>query len=329
MRGVDLARTSFDFDLTLAALLMHPDGHVYHRYGGRDERGAGVWMSLASFERTLQQALVEHAAYAAEPHPPQGKPAVFIEDLPSFEKRDKGECVHCHSVFPAFYEEARDAGKWSEDQRWVQPPPGRIGLDLERDDQARIVAVAPDSVAARAGIEVGDRLLRSGQQRLSTSSDLSQVLHDFSADGGTLRIELERAGEARVAALELPRGWKRGTPLEFSWRPFKWGFTPAPGFGGPLLCADEKRALGLEPSAFAFRVDYLVTWGENQRFGKEAARAGLRQGDVLLCAAGKRDFDSVDHFHAWWRLTRSLGERVPVEVMREGERRTLELEVLR
>lgn len=329
MRGVDLARTSFDFDLTFAAVLMHPDGHVYHRYGGRDERGADAWLSLASLERTLESALVEHEAYCASPAPPRAEDPVVIEELPSFRKRDKGECIHCHSVFPAFYEESRDAGEWSEDDRWVHPPPGRIGLDLDRDDQSLVVAVAAGSFAERAGIAVGDRLLRSSEQRLATTSDLSQVLHDFPAGGGTLRLETERAGEPRLASLVLPAEWKRGTPLEFSWRPFKWGFAPAPGFGGPPLTAEEKSALGLEPEVFAFRVGYLVTWGENQRYGKEAARAGLRDGDVVLSAAGERGFRSVDHFHAWWRLTRTVGETVPIEVLRDGARRRLELEVLR
>jgi membrane-associated protease RseP (regulator of RpoE activity) len=329
MRGVDLARTPFDFDLTFALLLMHPDGHVYHRYGGRDERGAGVWLSEASLERLLTATLAEHEAYSAEPAPPERRAPLRLEDVPSFQKRDKGECIHCHNVFPALYEEARDAGRWSEDDRWVHPPPGRIGLDLERDDQRRVVAVGPGSPAERAGLAAGDVLLRAGGQQLLTSSDLSQALHDLGPGPATLALLVERGGEPRELALELAPGWKRGTPLEFSWRPFKWGFTPEAGFGGRALGADEKRELGLAPEDFAFRVTYLATWGERPRFGKEASRAGLREGDVFLAAAGQRDFASLDHFHAWWCLTRTPGERIPIEILRDGERRTVELEVLR
>src|SRR6185436_16051869 len=173
LRGVDLARVPFDFDLTFAALLMNADGHVYHRYGGRDERGAGVWLSEASLERVLEQTLREHEAYrSSKPSPPERKPALRLEQVPAFQKRDKGECIHCHSVFPALYEERLAAGKWSEDQRWVYPSPGRIGLDLDRDDQTRIVTVRAESPAAAAGLRIGDRLLRAGVQRLATSSDL-------------------------------------------------------------------------------------------------------------------------------------------------------------
>jgi hypothetical protein len=329
LRGVDLARMPFDFDLTFALVLLNADGHVYHRYGGRDERGADVWLGEASLERVLTMTLAEHEAYRARPAPPAPRPPLRLEEVPSFKRRDKGECIHCHSVFPALYEEARDAGRWSEDERWVYPPPGRIGLDLERDEQRRVVAVAPGSPAAAGGLAVGDLLLRAGPQSLLTSSDLSQVLHDLGAGPTALALFVERDGQPRELTLALPAGWKRGTPLEFSWRPFKWGFTPDPGFGGQALEAHEKSALGLAADTFAFRVNYLVTWGEARRFGEEAVRVGLRQGDVFLAAAGKRDFASVDHFQAWWRLTRTIGERVALELLRAGKRVDLELAVLR
>lgn len=329
LRGVDLARTAFDFDLTFALLTLHPDGHVYHRYGGRDEREPDRWLSLASLERMLRQTLVEHEAYCAAPAPPPRPAPLRLEAVPAYQERDKGECIHCHSVFPALYEEARDAGRWSEDQRWVHPPPGRIGLDLARDEQTLVTAVAQDSFAARAGVAVGDRLVSAAGRPLATVSDLSHVLHELAPTAGTLALVVERSGARHELLLSLPDGWKRGTPLEFSWRPFKWAFTPDPGFGGTRLGPDELRAVGLAPVTFAFRVGYLVTWGENARYGRAAERAGLRQGDVFLSAAGTSDFASVDHFHAWWRLTRRPGERVVIEVLRAGERRSLVLEILR
>lgn len=327
LRGVDLAAYPFDFDLTFAALLMNADGHVYHRYGGRDERGADTWLSLASLERVLTVTLDEHARHRATPRPASKAPLV-LEKVPSFVKRDRGECIHCHSVFPAFYEEARAAETWSEDQRWVYPPPARIGLDLERDDQQRVTAVRPDSPAARAGVVAGDRLVRGGTQSLVTSADLMHVLHEFAPEGGKLALVVDRNGDERELTLALAPGWKRGTALEFSWRPFKWGFTPEPGFGGEALPSADKTALGLAREAFAFRVTYLVTWGENARYGAAAKSAGLREGDVFLAVNGKRDFASVDHFHAWWRLELVPGATVELEVLRAGERRTLPLAVV-
>ena len=328
LRGVDLAPFPFDFDLTFAALLMAPDGHVYHRYGGRDERGADAWLSLASFERVLTATLDEHARRAPDATPPARVAPLVLEDVPAYRKRDKGECIHCHSVFPALYEEARAAGSWNEDRRWVYPPPGRIGLDLARDDQARVTTVRAGSPAAAAGLVAGDRLVRAGAQQLVTAADLLHVLHEFEPSGGRLALWIEHDGVERELALALPPGWKRGTALEFSWRPFKWGFTPEPGFGGQALAPEEKERLGLAREAFAFRVTYLVTWGDNARYGEAARRAGLSEGDVFLSADGKRDFASVDHFHAWWRLERQPGTEVALEILRGDERRALVLPVV-
>ena len=210
----------------------------------------------------------------------------------------------------------------------MHPPPGRIGLDLDRSDQARVTDVVAGSAAASAGLRAGDRLLRADGRAIATVSDLSQVLHDFAPAGGRLELEVARGDERARVQVTLDAGWKRGTPLDFSWRPLKWGFTPAPGFGGPLLDEAERRALGLAPDAFAFRVSYLVTWGDNRRYGAEAARAGIRNGDVFLAAAGERAFATVDHFHSWWRLTREPGDTVAVEVLRDGEPRTFEVRVL-
>ena len=102
-----------------------------------------------------------------------------------------------------------------------------------------------------------------------------------------------------------------------------------PGFGGRQLDAEDLAYWELEPDTFAFRVDYIVDWNENRRFGLSARKAGLRKGDIFLSAGGKNDFRTVDHFHAWWRLTRRVGESVEVVVLKKGERETLTLPVLR
>jgi hypothetical protein len=328
LRGVDLARTPFDFDLTFAALAMNADGRVYHRYGARDERGADTWLSLPSLERMLTATLDEHARERTSTTPAAPRPALLLEKVPAFAQRDRGECIHCHSVFPALYEEARTHGTWSEDQRWVYPPPGRLGLDLGRDEQTLVTEVRADSAAARAGVVTGDRLVRAGTQTLVTAADLMHVLHDFDAGGGKLALTIMRNGSERELTLALAPGWKRGTPLEFSWRPFKWGFTPEPGFGGEELTSEEKAALGLAREAFAFRVTYLVTWGENARYGEAVKQAGLQEGDVFLEVDGRHDFASVAHFHAWWRLELAPGASVTLAILRAGQRRSLTLAIL-
>ncbi len=343
MRGVDLRRFEFDFDLTFAALLMHPDGHVYHRYGGRDYRGAMKWVSLKSLETLLMHTLKDHEQYqAAAPakaissaEESRSSQPLTLERMPAFQKRDKGECIHCHSIFPAFHEEQMEAKTWSLDKIWRHPSPTRIGLDLDRDDQRLVVAVEAASPAALAGVHVGDRLQSVAGVEVMTASDVMFQLDIFPLAGGVLEVQLKRAGEEQQVRLSLEPAWKRGTPLSFSWRPSKWGLTPAPGFGGRLLDREELLEAGHLPDAdevhlpFALRVTYLVTWGENSRYGRAAVKAGLRDGDIVTAIGGKRDFESVEHFHSWWRLTRTVGELVELEIWREGVRRTMTLKVIR
>lgn len=350
MRGVDLERYRFDTDLTFAALTMHPDGRVYHRYGARDERAADVWLSLESFAAVLGASVTDHAAALAGPTPEApssieggaSERGGALEDLPAFQKRDKGECIHCHSVLPALYEEELAAGTWSAGKLWRFPPPSRLGLDLQRDEQTRIHAVAAGSFAAAAGLAVGDELLTVGAQSIASISDLMFALDEFPQEGGELSLRYRRAAEQRTTQLTLPAGWKVGTPLSFSWRPFKWGFAPAPGFGGGQLGEARLRRFGLidapsepgKPSPesalpFAFQVEYLVTWGDNRRFGASAESAGLRKGDIVTRIAGRNDFASVDHFHAWWRLTRKPGDVVELEILRGQERQLLRLQVVK
>ena len=211
---------------------------------------------------------------------------------------------------------------------WPYPPPSRIGLDVDPRIQSLITAVEAGSPAARAGLARGDRLIAVAGQRIASASDLSSALHELADKSVRARVLYEREGQKREAKLVLSRGWKRADPLSFSWRPLKWGLVPAPGFGGELLDRRAQEALGLDADTFAFRVGYLVTWGDNQRFGHEARRAGLRTGDIVLSADRKDDFESVEHFHAWWRLMCEVGDTVDVEVLRKGERQVFRVRVL-
>lgn len=334
MRGVNLARYDFDFDLTFALLAMDVDGQVYHRYGGRDERGADTWLSGASLEHMLEASLNEHDARAELRANGRAKEAAApqplrIEEVPSFKKRDRGECIHCHSVNTSLYEEALNAERLTLDWIWKQPSPTRVGIDLERDDQQLVKRVDEGSAAAAADVQVGDRLILVGDTRIASASDVMHALDKAPAEGGKLALVLERAGERVSTDLDLASGWKRGTPREFAWRPTKWAMLPAPGFGGPELNATERKQLGLDAEGFLFRVQYMVTWGDNRRYGQAAGKAGLRVGDVVLSVDGRTDFDSIEHFHAWWRLTVPFGKSVPIRVLRDGEERTIHLVALR
>jgi serine protease Do len=333
MRGIDLERFVFDTGLTLAVLWMNADGTIYHRYGGRDVRSADQWLSVPSMAAGMRASLEVHAKHQVVPSAASSskdRTPLTLETVPSFMKRDKGECIHCHSVRPALYEEQLADKTWEPKMMWRFMPPSRVGIDLDRDEQRRITSIVSGSPAARSGLEVGDILLAMNDQSIATATDVIQALDDFDANGGALRVDFERGGEVETTHLDLAKDWKVGNAYEFSWRSFKWGLTPAPGFGGPQLDAAELAELGLvredESLPFAFRVSYLVTWGDFKRYGQAAVESGLREGDVVVAvetaASDKNlmdDLTSVDHFHAWWRLTVKAGDLVSLTILRAGK----------
>lgn len=334
MAGVDLNVYRFDYDLTFVALLMNADGTIYHTYGGRDWTDPMSHLSMTAFTRVLRETLVEHAAYEPRPAPrptARTRPATIEQIAPMARRIEQGkapECFHCHMVNDMRREDLVERKRWTRDQAWTYPDPAQVGLALDGEEQTVVATVEAGSASARAGLAPGDRLLRMGAQRLLTFADVQGALHDAAPGATSIPVEWSRGGEVTSGQLRLAKGWKEPTPLVFSWRPSKWPMSPKPGFGGRQLTPDELEAHGLARDAFAFRVRYIVTWGPNRHTGQNAARAGVRKGDVVVSVDGKSDFASVAHFHSWFRLTREPGEVVPIAVLRGGKRKTLELRVV-
>ncbi len=332
MAGVDLNVFRFDYDLTFAALLMNGDGTIYRQYGGRDGGHAEARLSIASLVRALKETLADHEEYRKAPKPPRPAPPRTIEQIPAMARQIRAgkapECFHCHMVNESERKTAQEERRWSRDSIWLWPDPARVGLALDPADQALVKDVAAKSPAAAAGLRAGDRLARVGPRRVRTIADVQWALEETSFAGGHLPVAWERAGEAKEGKLALRPGWRVGTPLDLSWRASMWGISPKPGFGGPKLPADDLAKIGLPANAFAFRVQYVVDWGDEAHTGRNAAKAGIRKGDVVVSAGGKSDFASELHFQAWFRLTQKPGATCEIELIRGGKRERIRLPVV-
>ena len=130
-------------------------------------------------------------------------------------------------------------GTWRRERIWRWPPPGRLGLDLDDDEQEVVRRVQTDSPAHAAGLRSGDRLTSLDGQRILSRLDVSWVLEQSGAGARALEVVYERSGQERRARLRLVRGWKEGTPLSFSWRPSKWQLRPRPG-KDRILCKSDR-----------------------------------------------------------------------------------------
>ena len=337
MAGVDLDRYRFDYDLTFAALLMNANGTIYRTYGGRDWRDPQSHLSTASFSRALQSGKLDHAFHKRSAKPAKtrrAKKGQTIEEIPPMRKRIKQgnapECFHCHMVNEARYEDLVARGKWARDDLWKWPDPIQIGVTLDRDDQRVIASVEPGSAADKAGLQKDDRLVDLDGRSVATFGDVQRLLHEATHKANRMQVNWTRGQYEKEhgGTLELGKGWKEATPLVFAWRASKWPLSPMPGFGGQQLKPEELTANGLAKDAFAFRIGYLVTWGKNARTGHNARSAGLRKGDIVVSVCGKDDFESVSHFHAWFRLTQKPGEKCAIVRIRNGKKETVQLRVI-
>jgi hypothetical protein len=331
LRGFDLARYPLDFDLTFLAATATADGRILHRYGGRDVRDPEAFLSLSSFEKFLEASL---ETFKSLPPPAAGAaPAASrtIEASPSFRRSDaekRVDCVHCHMIGDFRFRDLTEAGKFRPDDRFVFPDLARAGFEVARDQQSTVASVAPDGPAAKAGLRAGDRIASAGGTRIATRADLQWQLERAPPTATSLALEVVRDGKPVAATLQFGAGWKECDAREYAWRPFKWNLEPSPGFGGKALDATEKERLGLKPGAWALRVGYLVTWGEKADTGRAAQSAGLKKGDIVLSVAGESDFDSEEHFQAWFRFTQRPRTRIELVVLRDGKRRTLTMEIV-
>lgn len=334
MLGVDLTRFRFDYDLTFCALLMRADGTIYHTYGGRSKHDASQYLGVENLVDVLGRTLAEHRA--SDRRPPKAMPSPigvkFVEELPPLKRRiDSGKhdgCVHCHSVHNIWTEHLQATGAWKSDLQWVYPDPIQVGLVMDPADPARVEEVVSNTPAKQAGVRPGDRLLKFQGQRILTFGDLQRALHETT--GGRTRLEatVQRGDAEHELRLSVKRGWKEADPAVYAWRPFKWALSPKPGFGGPQLDPAQLKAAGLDEGTFAFRVNYIVTWGPNAYTGRHAAKAGIRRNDIVASVDGRNDFESVQHFHAWFRLTRKVGEVVEFRILRGGKEMRVDLTVL-
>lgn len=157
--------------------------------------------------------------------------------------------------------------------------------------------VAPESVAARAGLATQDEIIRVGDRNTATWEGAVVAMLDEMLGRG--RISLTVRNEDRGdRAVVLETAGLESTLTE-----------PGQLFPG----------LGIEP--WSPRLPAVL--GEILP-GGGADRSGLKRGDILVAADG----NAVENWPAWVEFIRERpGQRIPVVVEREGRRVDLQLQI--
>jgi hypothetical protein len=327
MGGVDLNVFQFDPLLSWSLFLMNGDKTIYGRYGTasprakRSQRDSNDSHTLAGLKAALKRALLVHVEYTTD-RGAMGKRLArktgpeplwrYAEKTPAAKKHGrmqrmrggKGSCVHCHEVHRTAIDSYFLTKKALPDRMlWMYPHPEVVGLSLDRDKSARVVSVAPDSAAARAGLQAGDDIVFFAGQPLVSIADFQWVLHISPDEGGTLPVTVLRDKEDVDLEMELAPLWRRKG--DFGWRYRVAGY--AAWLWGGVSLADRPDGV-------------LVTNRSPPWFKKtnRDARQALNRGDLIV---------EVDKKTGWTRSTylaylmreKKPGSVVKLKVQRGGK----------
>jgi hypothetical protein len=307
MRGVNLNVFDFDYDLTWAAFLMNAEEKVYGRFGGRDTGSPDHYLTLAGLKYALRNALAAHR------QEPNGKPAAeptarTVERYAAAGRLKPNACIHCHQVYDFRREEMKAAKTWHREDVWVYPQPANVGLVVDANQGNRVVSVTPESAASRAGLRPGDILQQLQGKPVTSFADLQYALHRAPVQG-TVALSWQRGEKSFKGSLDLAEGWRQ---TDISWRTSMWGLEPVPGVYGQDLTAEEKKALGLTAKRLAFRQGQFVP--------PPARAAGVQAQDVIVGIDQKPLDMTMLQFNAYVRLNYQVGDRVTLNVLRNGKR---------
>ena len=303
--GYDLNVFAFDYDLTWAAFFMNASNKIYARFGGRDAQGPDTRNHLDGLRHTLKAALAAHEAEMKNPVPPPAKKPFGIESVKTA-RQFKG-CIHCHYVREIQWAEQKANGTWNRDDIWAYPLPENLGITLALERGDTVKAIAPKSVADKAGLRTGDLLQRLGGVKVHSFADAQYALHKAPMKG-TIDVSWLREGKPHDAALPLAEGWRK---TNITWRPSMLSFLPSLRVYGDDLTAQDKKALGLDEKRLAFRQEIPVHVASKA--------AGLKSGDVIVGLDGLTLEMGVDEFLGYVRRNYLIGDRITLDVLRGGK----------
>ncbi|MGB8167181.1 MAG: Trx7/PDZ domain-containing (seleno)protein [Chthoniobacteraceae bacterium] len=329
--ALDLSLFQFDYDLSFSTLFFNGDGTVYGRYGSWRHQKDPQDKTTAGYLRAIEAALALHQGYPANKSALAGKqggstPFKTPLEIPTLEGKYPfsldwdgkvvQSCVHCHQIGDAFRASYREK-KQPIPPEWIYPSPApeTIGLTLAADQIAHVDSVAAGSVAALAGVQPGDDLVRLVGQPLISLADVSWALHR-AAESGPLPVQIRRDGVEKSLILTLPGGWRE--KADISRRVGTW---PMRGMaaGGLVLedLADEERLRrGLGANDLALFVKSVGQYGKHAA----AKNAGFQKEDVIVQVDGLTGRLTESALLGYLLEKHPPGDQVKATVLRGSDR---------
>jgi hypothetical protein len=309
--------------------MLNADGTIYGRFGTRSHRTEWLGdVSLEGLGKALQGALDLHRNYPANKSSLMGKrggkPEVAsperysnlkekYTDTLNYEGDVAKSCIHCHQIG-----EAQRQFYWSqrkpipEKVLFPYPHPKTLGLILDPKQTSTAKAIEENSVAERAGLRVGDRIVSFDGQPLLSIADVQWVLHQTDPRGGDVPMVVERDGKSLELTFTLEPGWRQMGDL--SWRVTSWSLRRMVTGGLVLseLDADQRAELDISDRSMALQVKHVGQYGAHAA----AKKAGFRKGDVLVKYDQRDNLESETALLSYAINNRQVGDHVGVIVKR-------------
>ena len=316
MNGINLNLFQFEFDLTWMSFFMDAKNRIYTRYGGRDDSSPESHLNRESLLATMKSVVMLHKLADVlksplEPNGRTGRRPHTPEQIPTMARmmaKRKNKCIHCHDVKVANLKHLRNQDKLKRHMVFTYPTSANLGITVDSGEQSLVRTVQSGSPAARAGVRVGDRIVKAEGHRVLTLGDLSRVLEKISV-AGRLALQVQRQQQVIPLRLELANGWRRSK--DPSWRESLHMVGPNCGLWGRKLNVKERRRLKLKPEKLALKVTYI--WGSHTR------RAGIKVGDIIVGLDGQTRDRNIKQLHAHPTLNRNWGDTIPVVLRRNGQ----------
>ncbi|MFO0062641.1 MAG: signaling protein, partial [Planctomyces sp.] len=159
-------------------------------------------------------------------------------------------------------------------------------------------------------------ILTMNGQAIASIADMQWVLHPLDGENATVEIEGSRSGRK---SLQLSSGWRKH---DFSWRGSMWNAPPRLQIWLPELTADQTKALGLPVGDGALEVRWINMEGPG---GRQAKADGLQEKDIVIAADGQPIRMDSKQFSAWLKLNYRVGQKLPLTILRNGQRREVSL----
>jgi hypothetical protein len=327
MRGLDTAQYQFDWDLTWAALLMHPDGTIYGRYGSRigiKEQSEKLY-SAEALKNAMRRALDLHAKHAQVKDslkPKLGKSFGWKtpETAPSladrFAKNDTlpKDCIHCHHVWKGVRRSMLMAKKPLPDNLvYLYPMPDTWGMQIDASHGTRVRQVVKDSLADKAGIREGDVVEAIDGAPMLSLADIQFVLQNC-ADNANLKVEVSRGGGRVACTVNLCGDWRKAT--DFTWRESTWEIRP--GMKLEPLSADERAKAGLKDGGL--KIGFMGPQSPSRK-------AGFRDGDILMSVGGQPVPATEKEYLALLRQKFLVGQKLKWLIFRDGKKTDVSMEL--